>query len=84
MSQGKTIPSNEGVSLKGGFKGGHLSHLRSSVKFLRGDLDAAVKTLIATTEDTARRPFGDGQITEVIHSMGKTEKAFRLLPTPGR
>lgn len=53
---------------------------REKVQFaIGGGLDAAVKTLIATIPDTAWRPFGDGQITEVIHSMEKTGKAFRLI-----
>ncbi len=53
---------------------------REQVKFaIGGGLDAAVKTLIATTEESAWRSYGDGQITEVVHSMEKTRKAFRLI-----
>jgi len=59
------------------------------IKFaIGGDLDVAVKTLIAGISEGAWRSFEDGQITEVIHSMNNTEKAFRLIvlrrPTQGQ
>lgn len=44
-----------------------------------GDLDASVKKLIAGLTESSWRSFRDGHITEVVHSMNKTEKSFRLI-----
>lgn len=43
------------------------------------DLDAAVQAAIARIPQSAWRPFRDGQIVETVHSMNRTEKAFRLI-----
>ncbi len=43
------------------------------------DLDEGVKSVIAAIPEEDWRPFLDGQIAETVHSMEKTEKAFRLI-----
>jgi hypothetical protein len=51
------------------------------------DLDAAVKAVIAEIPDAAWVKWQDAEIAEVVHSMNKTRKAFRLIvvrrPQPG-
>jgi hypothetical protein len=43
------------------------------------DQDAAVKAAIAAIAESEWKPFRDGEITETIHCMNKTNKAFRLI-----
>ncbi|CAL1242031.1 transposase [Candidatus Methylocalor cossyra] len=51
------------------------------------DLDAAVKAVIAEIPEVAWVKWRDAQIAETVHSMTKTQKAFRLIvvrrPQPG-
>ena len=44
-----------------------------------GDLDQAVKKVIKTIRKGDWRPYQGGRIGESIHSMEKTDKAFRLI-----
>lgn len=44
-----------------------------------GHVDAAVKTLISERPESAWRAYDDSHITEVIHCMNETKKAFRLI-----
>ncbi len=44
-----------------------------------GDLDAAVKKVISTIKDDEWRPYQNGFISETVHCMNKTKKAFRLV-----
>jgi hypothetical protein len=51
-----------------------------SVSFAIGaDLDAAVSAAIRSIPNHDWRPYEDGHITETVHSMEKTKKAFRLI-----
>jgi len=43
------------------------------------DLDAAVKAVIREIPETAWGKWGDAEIAETVHSMAKTNKAFRLI-----
>lgn len=43
------------------------------------DLDSAVKNAIKRIPESEWRPYGNGHIAETVHSMEKTEKAFRLI-----
>jgi hypothetical protein len=43
------------------------------------DQDAAVKTAIAAIPEGEWKTFRDGEITETVHCMNKTDKAFRLI-----
>ena len=43
------------------------------------DLDSAVLAVIEAIEDKEWRPYQDGHIAETVHSMEKTDKAFRLV-----
>jgi hypothetical protein len=43
------------------------------------DLDAAVKTAISLIPTEDWRPYQDGYIAETVHSMNRTNKAFRLI-----
>lgn len=43
------------------------------------DLDAAVKAVIAEIPEAAWAKWRDAQIAETVHSMAKTQKAFRLI-----
>jgi hypothetical protein len=50
------------------------------VQFAIGaDLDAAVLSVIKSIPESEWRPYQDGHIAETVHSMEKTEKAFRLI-----
>jgi len=42
-------------------------------------MDPSVKSAIEVIPETHWRPYRDGQIAETVHSMEKTEKAFRLI-----
>ena len=44
-----------------------------------GDLDEAVKKVIATMKDEEWSPYQNGFIGETIHCMNKTKEAFRLV-----
>lgn len=44
-----------------------------------GQLDRATKEVIAKIGNSDWKPYGDKQIAETVHSMEKTEKAFRLI-----
>lgn len=44
-----------------------------------GDVDKSVKTAIKDLPESAWRPYQDGHITEIIHCMNHTDKAFRLI-----
>jgi hypothetical protein len=43
------------------------------------DQDVAVKTVIAAIPEGEWKTFRDGEITETVHCMTKTNKAFRLI-----
>ena len=43
------------------------------------DLDTSVLTAIEAIPDTEWKPYKNGSIAETIHSMEKTEEAFRLI-----
>lgn len=43
------------------------------------DLDAAVKAVIAEIPETAWAKWRDAEVAETVHSMNKTQKAFRLI-----
>jgi hypothetical protein len=43
------------------------------------DLDAAVKAVIAEIPEAAWMKWRDAEIAETVHSMAKTQKAFRLI-----
>jgi hypothetical protein len=43
------------------------------------DLDAAVKAVIAEIPESAWVKWRDAEIAEAVHSMAKTQKAFRLI-----
>jgi hypothetical protein len=50
------------------------------IKFAIGaDLDEGVQKSIGTIKADKWEAYGDGQIAETIHSMNKTDKAFRLI-----
>ena len=44
-----------------------------------GDLDQAVKEVIATMQDEQWRPYRDGFIGDTVHCMNETKEAFRLV-----
>jgi hypothetical protein len=44
-----------------------------------GDLDQAVKEVIATMKDEEWRPYQNGFIGETVHCMNETKEAFRLV-----
>jgi len=44
-----------------------------------GDLDEAVKSVIKSMGDDEWRPYQNGFISETVHCMNKTKKAFRLV-----
>jgi len=44
-----------------------------------GDLDEAVKKVIATLQDDEWRPYQNGLIGETVHCMNETKEAFRLV-----
>lgn len=53
---------------------------KNNIQFaIGGQLDSATKKVIANIEDSDWKPYGDKQIAETVHSMEKTEKAFRLI-----
>jgi hypothetical protein len=55
-------------------------HKDNAAAFAIGaDLDAAVRSSIAEIPEGNWRPYQDGHIAETVHSMEKTEKAFRLI-----
>ena len=52
----------------------------NSIQFaIGGRLDSATKKTIALIDDNDWEQFGEKQIAETVHSMEKTEKAFRLI-----
>jgi len=52
----------------------------NKVQFAIGaDLDAAVLSLIKSIPESEWRSYQDGHIAETVHSMNKTDKAFRLI-----
>lgn len=46
---------------------------------ITADKDYSVNQLIASLPEEAWQPFEDQQITEVVHSMGRSRYAFRLI-----
>ena len=44
-----------------------------------GDLDQAIKKVIATMKDEEWRPYQNGFIGDTVHCMNKTKEAFRLV-----
>ncbi|MBF0503140.1 MAG: transposase [Candidatus Riflebacteria bacterium] len=44
-----------------------------------GHVDASVKTIISERPESTWRPYQNGHITEVVHCMNGTKKAFRLI-----
>ena len=44
-----------------------------------GHLDVSVKTRIDELPESAWRPYQNGHITEIVHCMNDTQKAFRLI-----
>ncbi len=44
-----------------------------------GDMDSAVKEVIRVISDDQWREYQNGHISETVHSMNKTKKAFRLI-----
>ncbi len=50
------------------------------IKFaIGGKLDSATTTAISKINDNHWEAYGDRQVAETVHSMEKTEKAFRLI-----
>jgi len=53
---------------------------KNSIQFaIGGRLDSATKKVIDLISDTAWEQYGEKQIAETVHSMEKTQKAFRLI-----
>lgn len=44
-----------------------------------GHVDISVKTRIPELPESAWRPYQNGHITEIVHCMGESKKAFRLI-----
>lgn len=52
----------------------------NSIQFaIGGHLDSATKRAIDLIDNTAWEQYGEKQIAETVHSMEKTQKAFRLI-----